>query len=133
MAEGDRVEMSQRERDRLRVLQDVEEGRFTQAKAAQLLKLTVRQVRRLQLLWRKKGAAALVHRLRGKPSNRRHDAVLKKKVLQAYRRRYADFGPTFASEKLAEEDLPVAVNTLRRWLLAEGLWQRRRRRECHRQ
>ena len=76
---GDRIEMSQRERDRLRVLQDVEEGRFTQAKAAQLLKLTARQVRRLQLRWRKKGAAALVHHLRGKPSNHRHDAALKKK------------------------------------------------------
>jgi transposase len=130
--ERDRIEMSQQERDRLRVLQDVEEGRLTQAKAAQLLKLTARQVRRLQQRWRKKGAAALVHRLRGQPSNHRHEAVLKKKVVQAYRRRYADFGPTFASEKLAEEGLPVAVNTLRRWLLAEGLWQRRRRRECHR-
>jgi hypothetical protein len=129
---GDRIEMSQRERDRLRVLQDVEEGRFTQAKAAQLLKLSVRQLRRLQQRWRKHGDAALVHRLRGKPSNRRHDAALKKKAVQAYRRRYADFGPTLASEKLAEEGLPIAVNTLRRWLLAEGLWRRRRRRERHR-
>jgi hypothetical protein len=134
MAEkGDWIQMSQRERDRLRVLQDVEEGRCTQAKAGQLLKLSVRQLRRLQQRWRKKGAAALIHRGRGKPSNRRHDAALKKKVLQAYRRRYADFGPTLASEKLAAEGLPVAVNTLRRWLLAEGLWQRRRRRERHRQ
>jgi hypothetical protein len=46
--EGDRIAMSQRERDRLRVLQDVKEGRYTQVKAAELLKLTVRQVRRLQ-------------------------------------------------------------------------------------
>ena len=53
-------------------------------------------------------------------------------MLQAYRRRYADFGPTLACEKLAEEGLVIAVNTLRRWLLAEGLWQRRRRRECNR-
>src|ERR1700691_947159 len=99
--EGDRVEMSQRERDRLRVLHGIEERRFTQAKGAELLKLTVRQVRRLQQLWRKKGDAAPVHRLRGKPSNRRHDAALIIKVVQAFRRRYADFGPTLASEKLA--------------------------------
>ena len=117
MAEkGDRIEMSQRERDRLRVLSDVEEGRLTQVKAAQLLKLSARQLRRLQQRWRKKGDAALVHRLRGKPSNHRHDAALKKKVVRAYRQRYADFGPTLASEKLAQEGLPVAVNTLRRWL-----------------
>jgi hypothetical protein len=130
--EGDRIAMSQRERDRLRVLQDVKEGRYTQAKAAELLKLTARQVRRLQQRWRRRGPAALVHGLRGKFSNRRHDPQLKRKVLQAYRRRYADFGPTLACEKLAAEGLLVAVNTLRRWLLAEGLWQRRRRRERHR-
>ena len=130
--EGDRIEMSQRERDRLRVLRDVEEGRFSQVKAAELLKIGVRQLRRLQERWRREGDGALVHRLRGRPSNRRHDEVLKKKVLQAYRRRYADFGPTFACEKLATEELTVAVNTLRRWLLVEGLWQRKRRRECHR-
>src|SRR6516165_824606 len=103
--------MSQRERDRLRVLRDVEEGRFSQVKAAELLKLSVRQLRRLQERWRREGDGALVHRLRGQPSNRRHDEVLKKKVLQAYRRRYVDFGPTFACEKLATEDLTVAVNT----------------------
>jgi hypothetical protein len=130
--EGDRIEMSQRERDRLRVLRDVKEGRFSQVKAAELVKLTVRQLRRLQQRWRQEGDGALVHRLRGQPSNHRHDRVLKKKVLQAYRRRYADFGPTFACEKLATEGLVVAVNTLRRWLLAEGLWQRQRRRERHR-
>jgi transposase len=130
--EGDRIAMSQRERDRLRVFQDVKEGRYTQAKAAELLKLSVRQVRRLQKRWSRRGPAALVHGLRGRASNHRHDAQLRKKVLQAYRRRYADFGPTLACEKLAAEGLLVAVNTLRRWLLAEGLWQRRRRRERHR-
>jgi transposase len=130
--EGDRIAMSQRERDRLRVLQDVEEGRCSQAKAAQLLKLTVRQVRRMQQRWRQQGDGALLHRLCGQPSNRRHDAALKKKALQLYRRCFADFGPTFACEKLAEHGVVVAVNTLRRWLLAEGLWQRRRRREVHR-
>src|SRR5438552_1072894 len=130
--EGDRIEMSQRERDRLRVLRDVKDGRFSQVKAAELLKLTVRQLRRLQQRWRQEGDGALVHGLRGQPSNRRHDTVLKKKVLQAYRRRYADFGPTLACEKLTAEGLVVAVNTLRRWLLAEGLWQRQRRRERHR-
>jgi transposase len=132
LLEGDRIVMSQRERDRSRVLHNVEEGKCSQAKAAQLLKLSVRQMRRLQERWRKHGDAALVHRLRGQPSNRRHDAVLRRKVLQAYRQRYADFGPTFACEKLAAEGLTVTVNTLRRWLLAEGLWQRRRRREVHR-
>lgn len=129
---GDRIEMSQPERDRARVLRDLEDGRFSQAKAAELLKLTARQVRRLQQRWRVEGDAALVHRSRGKSSNRRHDLQLKKKVLLIYRRRYSDFGPTFACEKLADEGLLIGVNTLRRWLIEAGLWKRKRRREQHR-
>jgi transposase len=131
--DGDRIEMSQRERDRLKVLHGVQQGQFTQAKAAQLLGLTVRQVRRLQERHEQLGDAGLVHRLRGKPSNRQLDDKLRKRVLAEYRKHYAGFGPTLACEKLAEQDLHVSPDTLRRWLLAEGLWQRQRRRDTHRQ
>ena len=129
----DRIEMSQRERDRLKVLHGIQTGLYSQAKAAQLLSLTVRQVRRLQRQLQQQGDVGLVHRLRGQPSNRRLDAKLRQRVLRAYRRDFADFGPTFACEKLAEQGLHVSPATLRRWLLAEGLWQRQRRREKHRQ
>jgi hypothetical protein len=74
----------------------------------------------------------LIHRLRGQPSNRRLDPKLRRRVLQVYRKDFPDFGPTFAAEKLAERGLEVSPDTLRRWLLDEGLWQRRRRREQHR-
>lgn len=130
--EGDRIEMSQRERDRLKVLHGVADGRYSQVKAAQLLRLTVRQVRRLQQRLVELGDGGLVHGLRGRPSNRQLDAKLRARVLREYRRRYADFGPTFASEKLAEQGLEVSADTLRRWLMAAGLWQRQRRRERHR-
>jgi transposase len=129
----DRIEMSQRERDRLKILHGVKEGQFTQAKAAQLLGLTARQVRRLQYRLDERGDAGLVHRLRGRPSNRQLDAKLRRQVLREYRHHYPDFGPTFACEKLAEQGLHVSPATLRRWLLAEGLWQRKRRRDVHRQ
>ena len=79
-----------------------------------------------------RGWLAVVHRLRGKPSNHRLDRAFRRAVLAAYRRRYHDFGPTFASEKLAEQGLVVCPQTLRRWLIEEGLWQRHRRREPHR-
>jgi transposase len=128
----DRIEMSQRERDRLRVLHSVLDGKRTQAEAARLLRLSSRQVRRLQRRLRQQGDAALVHGLRGQPSNRRLDPKAKQKILRAYRKDFADFGPTLASEKLAERGLAVSPDTLRRWLLAEGLWQRRRRRDPHR-
>jgi Helix-turn-helix domain len=129
---GDRVEMSQRERDRLRVLHGLQEDQYCQAKAAELLDLTPRQVRRLQRQLAELGDAGLVHRLRGRPSNRRLDPQLRQHVLREYRKNFAGFGPTFASEKLAEQNLHVSPDTLRRWLLAAGLWQRQRRRDPHR-
>jgi transposase InsO family protein len=128
----DRVEMSQRERDVLKVMQVVLDGKRTQAEAARLLKRSVRQVRRIQRKLEADGDGALVHGLRGRPSNHQHESSLRRRVVNAYRSRYSDFGPTLACEKLAAEQLHVGVETLRRWLLAEGLWERRRRRDPHR-
>src|SRR5690242_19882757 len=104
----DRIAMSQRERDLLKILTPVLSGARTQAEAARLADLSVRQVRRLQRKLGQDGDAALVHGLRGRPSNRRCAAELRAKVLAAYRARFADFGPTFACEKLAELDLEVS-------------------------
>src|SRR5438105_1241551 len=92
----DRIPMSQKERDALKVLHAVLQGERTQAEAARLLDLSTRQVRRLQRKLQAGGDAALVHGLRGKPSNRRLDEALRLSVLEAYRARYADFGPTLA-------------------------------------
>src|SRR4029077_20561193 len=78
------------------------------------------------------GDAALVHRLRGRASNRKSDESFRQSVLDAYARRYEDFGPTLACEKLAEEGMAVKRETLRRWLLDAGLWERKRRRDPHR-
>jgi len=130
--DGDRIEMSQRERDRLKVMAVVLEGRRLQKEAARLLKLSVRQVRRLQRRLEAHEDAGLVHRLRGRPSNHRRDEQTRTQAIAIYRRELPDFGLTLASEKLAELGLHVPVTTLREWLLAEGLWQPRRRRERHR-
>ena len=129
---NDRTPMSQRERDVLKVMHAVLQGERTQAEAAGLLGLCIRQVRRIQAKLEAGGDGAIVHRLRGRPSNRQPDHALKAAALAAYRQRYPGFGPTLACEKLAEEGLKVGPQTLRRWLVAEGLWQRQRRREAHR-
>src|SRR6516165_2993015 len=128
----DRILMSQRERDVLKVMHAVLRDERTQAEAARLLDLSARQIRRLQRKLDAGGDAALVHGLRGRPSNHQSDPAFRRRVPAAYRRGYADFGPTLASEKLAEEGLAVGPQTLRRWLIAEGLWQQRRRRNPHR-
>src|SRR4051794_1663352 len=128
----DRVAMSQRERDILKVMQGVIEGTRTRAEAARLLRRSARQVRRLQRRLEAEGDAGLVHRLRGRRSNHAHEDGLRRQVLRAYRQRYRDFGPTLASEKLAADGLAVGAETLRRWLLAAGLWERKRQRDPHR-
>ena len=129
----DRIEMSQRERDRLKVMSLVLKKERTQAEAGRLLGLSERQVRRIQRRLESGGDAGVVHRLRGRPSNSRIEPEHRRKVIDAYRQEFMGFGPTFASEKLAERKLPVAVRTLRQWLMAEALWQRQRKRDQHRQ
>src|SRR5215468_4236544 len=118
----DRIPMSQKERDVLKIMHAVLRGERTQAEAARLLDKSTRQVRRLQRRLQADGDAAIIHRLRGRPSNHQLDPKLRQAVLDAYRQRYADFGPTFAGEKLAQEGLAVQPQTLRRWLIAAGLW-----------
>jgi len=102
--------------------------------ADEVMVLSYRQAKRVWRRYQSEGDAGLVHGLRGQPSARRKDARLRAKILARYRIRYADFGPTLAAEYLRGEDgLEVDHETLRRWLVAEGLWQARRRRQQHRQ
>ncbi|MCA1686184.1 MAG: ISNCY family transposase [Planctomycetia bacterium] len=124
--------MSQRERDVLKVMYPVLAGERTQAEAARLLGITVRQARRIQRKLEAGGDGAIAHGLRGKPSNHQADAGLRRGAMRRYRARYQGFGPTFASEKLRDEGTEVCPRAPRRWLVAEGLWQRQRRREPHR-
>ena len=130
--EPETMVMGLRDRDVLVVLRNVRDGQVTQAEAAQRLKLSVRQVRRKVARLAAEGDGSVVHGLKGKPSNRRTDAKVRKKVLALYSKKYPDFGPTFAAEKLADDGVSVDGETLRRWLLAEGLWERKRRRDPHR-
>ena len=97
--------------------------------AAQLLRITRRQVFRLLKAYRTQGPAALVSKKRGKPSNRSYPPILRSEVLGLIKANYADFGPTLAAEKLAERHgLSLGVETVRRWMIADGIWQDRRHR-----
>jgi hypothetical protein len=131
--EKDRISMSQRERDVVKVMSLVLSGKRTQAEAARLLHRSERQIRRVQRRLEKQGDGGAVHRLRGRSSNNAMDAGQVKRALSLYREHYLGFGPTLAAEKLAQEhDLVVSVETLRGRLLREGLWQRQRQRDKHR-
>jgi transposase len=131
--EKKRIEMGQHERDVLRVMSSVLEGERTQGEAARLLGKSVRQVRRVQRRLEAEGDGGVVHRLRGKPSNHASGEEVRQRVLRLYREKYLGFGPTLAAEKLAGTDgVVVTRETLRQMLLAEGLWERRRKRDAHR-
>jgi hypothetical protein len=125
--------MSRGERKRLEVFSRVKRAEITLAKAAELVGLSYRQAKRAYGRYREEGDRGLVHRLRGRPSNRGSDPALRERVLGLYRERYADFGPTLVVEYLAAENqIVLGVETLRRWLTAAGLWQAKRKRGKHR-
>ena len=83
--ETERIALSQRERDRLKVLHEVKQKHLTQVEAAARLKVTDRQVRRMLLRIRERGDGALVHGLRGRPSNRKLAARFEQKILARLR------------------------------------------------
>jgi transposase len=124
--------MSGKERERLKVLARVKRKELTLREAAELLGVSYRQSRRWYKRQQELGERGLVHRSRGRPSNRGHKAEFKALILARYQQRYADFGPTLAAEKLAAEGYAVDHETLRGWLLTAGLWQKRRKRGKHR-
>ncbi|HEY4816988.1 MAG TPA: ISNCY family transposase [Candidatus Acidoferrum sp.] len=126
--ETERIALSQEERDRLHLLRELERGELRQVAAAQRMKLTDRQVRRLLQRLREQGDRAVIHRLRGRPSNRKFAVSFQRKVLARVGQRYADFGPTLAAEHLAQEGLALSRETLRNWMTQAAFWRPRRQR-----
>ncbi len=124
--------MSMSERVRLEAFGRVKRGELTVVAAAELTGLSLRQARRVWKRFKTAGDIGLVHGLRGRAGNRRLSAELRDRVVKRHQERYADFGPTLACEKLAEEGLVLSPNTLSGLLKERGLWQRQRRRDKHR-
>jgi transposase len=130
--------MSTTELRRAGVLARVAAETLTLKSAAALMDVSYRQAKRLYGRYRAAGAKGLKHRSAGRASNRAAAPRLRKRVLALIRAKYGGgvderFGPTLAAEHLASEDgLTVDHETLRRWMLASGLWSRARKRSPHR-
>jgi transposase len=121
---GDVLAMSAKERDRAAVIRRVVAGELAQARAAELLWLGVRQVKRLAARQRAAGDAGLISAKRGKPSNNRLAADKRQRIEAALTERYPDFGATLAAEKLAEhEGITVSVETVRQLQIGLKLWR----------
>ncbi len=125
--------LSTKERRRLELLSQVKAGRLKLIKMAELLSLSYRQAKRIWKRYREQGDAGLVHRSRGRPSHRAIAPDRRDRMVERYEERYEGFGPTLACEYMAKEGMVVDHETLRRWLLAKGLWKKQRKRQQHRQ
>ncbi|WLF99476.1 ISNCY family transposase [Brucella intermedia] len=127
------ITMSQKELNRLEVIQKIRDRRLTVIQATALLDLSRSQIHRLLQAYDKLGHSGLISGRRGRPSNRRYSEDFRNAVLDLIRAYYRDFGPTLAAEKLAECDgLCVSRETLRRWMVDAGIWlSRKQRRRFH--
>jgi transposase len=130
--------MSTRELKRAGVLARVKAKTLSLRAAAALMEVSYRQAKRLSRRYRQQGAAGLKHRSAGRASNRATRVKVRTRALALVREKYGGgvderFGPTLAAEHLASEDgVTIDHETLRRWMLAAGLWSRARRRSPHR-
>ena len=125
--------MSQKERKRIKVLEQKIEEKLTVKEASGIMGISERQTYRLLSRYKAEGDRGIIHRLRGKLSNRGYPKQMKQKVIEIYWKRYRDFGPTLFSEKLKEyEKIEINHETLRRWMRLSGIITSEREKRPHR-
>ncbi len=129
---SDLIVLSPKELARLEAMHALRSGTASQVQIAKCLRVSVRQVKRLWRAFRADGEAGLVSRQRGQPGNRRHPRGFVEEAIALVRDHYADFGPSFASEKLAERHgVTIDRETLRKAMTAAGLWKAKPRRRAY--
>jgi transposase len=120
------MRMSSKERKRLGIMARIDAGEIRLKDASNILGISYRQIKRIRVRYRQHGDAGLVHQNRGRPSNHKYPDEIKDLVKKLYTESYNDFGPVLFSEKLSENHkIKVDHETLRRWLISEGLWQKK--------
>lgn len=125
--------MSKKEVDRLTILKQVEDKKLNVAEASEIMWISERQTFRVLKRIRDEGIKAIVHKLRGRKSNRGYPEELKRKIITLYRQGYSDYGPTLYSEKLVENHkISIDHETIRRWLRENAITTSIRRKRPHR-
>lgn len=122
------ISMSKKELTRLQVVERLIQKQIKQSTAAELLGVSVRQIKRLKRAYNQEGANALTSKRRGKASNNRLSEELKSQAIKWIKVQYADFGPTLACEKLLERHkIKLSKESVRQLMIQEGLWQGKKR------
>lgn len=134
MAGKDIITMTQEELKRLHVIHKALDKHVTQAEAADIIGVCLRQAQRIVRAVRVEGDKGVIHKSRGQGSNRASPVKIKDEALKLYKEKYNDFGPTLASEKLFEIDkIKINDETLRLWLTQENIPYKKRKKRPHRQ
>jgi len=122
--------MTKKELERYALIDQVIQRRVSQVNTAEMLGISDRHFRRLLKAYREEGASGLLSKRRGKPSNNRKPEKEKNKAIKLIKEKYEGFGPTLAREKLVEKHkMKVATETVRKWMIEEGLWKARKQRQ----
>jgi len=122
------VKMSVKEANRLSIMRQLDKKILTIKKASEELGVCIRQAQRIRKRYLKEAEQGLVSKKRGKPSNRKISEGVRNNVIDLLRTTYTDFGPTLASEKLAERNgIKVSDETIRKWLIEEKLWKSKKK------
>lgn len=122
--------MTIKEAERLNVMRQMDKKKLNIRKASEELGLSLRQTKRVRKRYKEKGAEGLISLKRGKMSNRRISEEVREKAVTLIKKKYPDFGPTLAREKLEEiEEIKVSEETVRKWLIEEGLWKVKRKKD----
>ncbi len=126
--------MTKKDLKRYTMIQDVISKKIKQVQAAKWLHLSDRQVRRLIRQVHQQGPAGVIHASKGKPSRHAFDPRFRQKVLDRFQSHYSDFGPSLAVEYMAQEKNPLILSheTLRTWLIQEGLHKPKKKKKIHR-
>lgn len=130
---GEILTMSRKELDRLKIIEQIEQRKLTVEEASEVLSVSQRQIYRILSRYKKEKEEGLIHKLRGKESNRGYGQDKKKEVIKIYRDEYDDYGPTLFGQKLLEHhSIKIDHETLRRWMRSEAITTSLRKKRPHR-
>ena len=118
------ITMSNKELLRLEIMEKLRCGSLNQSQAADILRISIRQVKRLVRAFKNKGAKGLISQKRGVKSNHRLPEEVQKEVLGLILEKYGDFGPTLSHEKLLEvHRIKISVGSVRNLMISHEVWQ----------
>jgi winged helix-turn helix protein len=130
MTTEEKLRMSVKEANRLGIMRQMDKKNLTARKASEELGISLKQLRRVRKRYLAEGTAGLISKKRGQPSGNKIQSEMREGMMSLLRANYVGFGPTLASEKLLERhQIKVSAETLRKWMIEDGMWVSKKKKE----